>query len=352
MSKTEGLYLPEGYLNIDFFDKYDANFIIIIGGRGTGKTYSGFKKCLTNDRRFIYARRTDKIIKTIANGALDPMAPVSRDLHMGGIVCKTVPETEGYIHGWYHVGEDGKPTGEPISLAIGLSTVGNIRSFDAAEYTDYINDEFIKEPQMARFSENEAYTYFNSVETINRNRELQGKKPVKCWLFSNSENLANDYFVEWKLVDRFIDMKRKGQEVWYDTKRKMVLCYLLYSPISERKKKDALYIATEGTSFYDMAVGNVFVDDTNGRIKSRNLKGYVPIVAIGEICIYKSSKEDSTLYVSFHKNGACRTFGTTPLEIKRFRTWGRQILVDYMQDSIEFETVGAEATFKHFIIPD
>lgn len=352
MPKTNGLYLPEGYLNIDYFDRYDANFIIIIGGRGTGKTYSGFKKCLEAGHRFIYARRTDKTIKTIANSALDPMRPVSQDLGLGDVTCRTIPETEGYIHGWYHVNEDGKPIGDPLSIAIGLSTVGNIRSFDALGYTDYINDEFIKEPQMNRFSENEAYTYFNSVETINRNRELQGGTPIKCWLFSNSENLANDYFIEWGLVDRFIEMKKKGQEVWYDAKRKIVLCYLLFSPISEKKKKTALYLATEGTAFYDMSVGNVFVDDTTGRIKSRNLRGYIPYVAIGTVCVYKSVKDDAPLYVSQHKNGACRTFGTTPLEIRRFRTWGRPLLLEYMQDDIEFETVGTEATFRHFMIQD
>ena len=43
---------------------------------------------------------------------------------------------------------------------------------------------------------NKFMLFFNLYETVNRNRELEGKEPVKVYMLSNSTSLDNEILAE------------------------------------------------------------------------------------------------------------------------------------------------------------
>lgn len=345
----KSLYLNSGYLNVEKILSYNMPFNFIVGGRGTGKTYGILQYYVKHRLQFLYMRRTDAIIKSISNNTLDPMAPIAKDNNFN-LLNTVVQGTNGYLHGWFKQGEDGKLEGAAIGYSAALSVFGNMRGFDASQITDVCVDEFIREPQMPPISDDESYVFYNAVETINRNRELNGKAPVRCVLLANSEDLSNDYFVNLKIVDIADKMKQSGNEFYIDKKRGFTLWILSDSPISKAKQDTALYRLTEGTTFAGMSVGNDFVNNHHSTIKSRNLNNYYPLVAIGELCIYQSKQGGEDFYACLHKNGACRMFTPDKIGKQKFRAQYSELWNEYMYDNITFETYTSEALFQKMFV--
>ena len=94
---------------------------------------------------------------------------------------------------------------------LALSTISNVRGFDATDRDVLIYDEFIPE-RHERPIKDEATAFFNAIETIQRNRELEGKDPLTVLCLANANELANPLFIELKLVKRAMALIRKGIE--------------------------------------------------------------------------------------------------------------------------------------------
>lgn len=339
------LYLDSGYLNIPAIMERGYIFNFIVGGRGTGKTYGAIKYCIENKIKFVYMRRTDTIIQTIVNSELSPVKPVMRD--MGMIDC--VQHINKYVTGFYEgTQQDDKiiPSGDPIGIAVGLSVVGNLRGWSAADYEVLINDEFIPEKHEHPLK-NESTAFFNAYETMNRNRELQGRKPLKVLFLANSNDLTNDYFLTLNLINRMDSMRHNNIEVWTDDNRSIALYNLRNSPISQKKKETALYKLTAGTTFKAMAVDNDFIYEDRGNIQSRPLKEYKAIVQVGELVIYKH-KSAGTYYCCLHLTGSCEQYGITDIELKRFTSNYIYLWSAYLANNIIFETYTCEALFRKY----
>lgn len=320
-------------------------FNFIVGGRGTGKTYGALLDALDEKQRFIYMRRTDSILEATLNGQFNPMNPIVKDRNM----LLALSPINKYIRGWYSgvLNKDGRITpanDTPLGVAVGLSVMGNIRGWDALDYTEIIMDEFIPEPH-ERPLKDEADAFFNGYETINRNRELQGKPPVTCFLLANSNDLTNDYFIKLHLIDIVDKMQQSEQHFFMDSSRGLTISLLEDSPISKRKKQTALYKLTQGTTFSQMSLGNVFTKDVHVTPSSRPLVEYRPIVKIGELVIYEHKSRDE-YYACLHLTGMCKEYKTTDIERKRFSIAYNFLWQEYMNDNIIFETYNTEALFQ------
>ena len=70
------LYDKNGYLNFPDIRKLKLPFNFIIGGRGTGKTYGGLLDAWETKRKFIFMRRTEKILETIRTPELSPFKKI------------------------------------------------------------------------------------------------------------------------------------------------------------------------------------------------------------------------------------------------------------------------------------
>ena len=340
------LYDDNGYISIANILAKGYPFNFITGGRGTGKTYTALKYAVENRIKFILLRRTQQQCDIINT----PEFNIFRPLNAGegwNIGSKKISKQNAAFYRMKEV--DGKEvaSGEPLGYTAALSTLSNMRGFDASDVGLLIYDEFCPE-RHERLIKHEAEAFFNAVETINRNRELTGNPPITCLCLANSNDLANPIYVSLGILSTIDKMRSKGREVYENRERGLLVISLKNSPISERKSKTALYRLTEGSDFAGMAINNDFVQDVPSKIRHVPLAECRPIVRIGKITIYKH-KNNSYLYISTHKAGVCPEFGTDETSIKRFRrVWG-WIWAEYMADHIIFEEYACEILLTKYL---
>lgn len=340
------IYNDDGYVNFPEILKHPAVFIFIYGGRGTGKTYGALEYLVEERKKFIYMRRLAAQVDIVKKDDMQPFKTLNRDK---GWNIKPFPVNK-YISSFYTADytEDGRviPAGESYGLLTSLSTFSNLRGIDGFDIKLICVDEFIPELN-ERPIKGEADAVFNAYETINRNRELNGEDPIKMLFLANSNRIDNPLFLELNLITIADRMRKKGLEYYYDKKRRMLLIDLAKSKISEEKSTTALYDLTRGTEFYDMAIKNRFLNEERGRIETKPIKEYRPIVSIGEICIYqhKSNKE---YYVTGFRSGSPATYGTGEKERERFRKHYIHIWQAYMRRNVVFEAYVYEVIFDKY----
>lgn len=326
------IYNEKGYLDFPNIRKLPFPFIFITGGRGTGKTYGALQDCILQNEKFVLMRRTQTEMDVLSTPNLNPFKKLNADHGWNYSV-----EKQGkYTGAIYEYSPDGTATGDAIGLTVALSTISRIRGFDASDASVLLYDEFIPE-STARPIKDETSAFLNAYETINRNRELEGRPPLKCICMANSNRLDNPLFMGLGLVTKADEMKMKKQKICTLEKRGIVIINMEDSPISAAKQNTALYRAAAGTEFSQMALSNTFLGESErGYIESRPLNEYNPICAIGEICIYKH-KRKREFYVSPHVSGSPPIYGTGTAERERFKkTWGF-LWITYLENRMIFE---------------
>lgn len=340
------LYAENGYLDIPSIVSMGYPFTFIVGGRATGKTYGSLKYAVEGNSKFMYMRRTQTQIDIVRNDEMSPFKKLNSDLNWN---IGFNPITK-YTSGIYHrqLNEEGKT--ELIAPAIGygvaLSTFSNMRGFDASDVDLMIYDEFIPEMHERRMKA-EGRAFLNAYETINRNRELEGKPPVQVICCSNSELLANPLFMELNLVRIADEMRNKKQEVRTLKERGILLILMGSSPISDQKADTALYKLNPNSDFNKMSLSNEFVSEEVGRIRTMPIVEYRPIVTVGEITIYKH-KSRHEYYVSTKHFGKCPTFTSGTTSLKRFQKKYYWILEQYFKDTIIFEEFLCEVLLTEY----
>ena len=181
-------YLPSGYFDVAAALDLGQPFTFVIGGRGSGKTYGALKCCIDRGYKFGFMRRTQRQLDIINKPEFSPLKPICRDT---GLRFTTRSLASG-IAAFYpcELDNDGSEvvSGPPVGITLALSTVSNLRGFDASDIDILLYDEFIPE-KSERPLKNEADALFNAYETINRNRELDGKPPLRLVCMAN----ANDH---------------------------------------------------------------------------------------------------------------------------------------------------------------
>ena len=341
------LYTPEGWLDAPAIMAGALTFNIIVGGRGTGKTFGFLQQLrLDNPRPFLLMRRTQVQADLISNPRFSPLLALDR---VRG--CHTLTKKiNKYIGGIYEaeVNKDGtmEAYGPPLGYTAALSSIHNVRGY-SADVDDIIFDEFNPEKGERQTISDEFNSFRNAYETLNRNRELEGRDPIRVWMLSNSNTLGNPYFIGLRIVEQVDKMIRKGQEVWKDPERGLMVVNLAASPISEKKAATALYRLTGPDEFTGMALGNEFSQEARSRTGSIPLRELIPLVQIGELQIYRH-KGGRQLYGSLHRSGAPEVFSTDDAGIARFRAKYGWLWEYYMEDQIIWQTYLPELLFRKF----
>ena len=346
MEKKFQLFDKNGYVNIPMIMQHPATFIFIYGGRGTGKTYGTLKHFIRSHTKFIYLRRLQSQVDLVKRDDMQPFKTLNRDNKWN---IQPYPVNK-YVSAFFESeeNEDGKlvPKGETLGLLTSLSTFSNLRGVDGCDITAMCLDEFIPELN-ERPIKGEADALFNAYETINRNRELKGEDPVKLLCLANSNRIDNPLFMELNLVRRAEKIRKEGREYLYDPKRKMLLIDLYKSKISEEKSDTALYQLTKGTEFYEMAIRNSFINEERGRIETRPIREYKPVVSIGEITVYKH-KSRKEYYVTTFKSGSPDTYTTGEKDRERFKKSYFYLWSAYMKRLVVFEEYMSEILFDKY----
>ena len=327
------LYQADGWVNWNYILEQPASFISVVGARGVGKTYGIFKKLITSGEKFIYLRRLKSQLDQCGKLEGNPFRKLNLDLGK-----EIVPFSSGGIITF----RSGDKAGEIAAAGVALSVVANVRGIDFSDYNYIVFDEFIASIG-ERPIKNEFAAFLNFYETVNRNRELEGKTPVKCVMLGNANTLINPYFSAWHFMKTAIRMITGDQMVWRSPDQTRMVILLLHSPISEKKKDTALY-QNATSDFIEMALDNSFrTDETN--IRSEPLTEYIHMVSIGEIGIYKH-KSERRYYVS-GTQGDKPYYDAFGIGLKMFQQDYYMLRVHYMvSKNVWFESFELEIIFR------
>lgn len=331
------LYTRDGWINAEEPLNTRAPFVILIGGRGIGKTYGVFKFLLENKQRFIYLRRSQVQIDACKVQELSPFNAVSRDMGLAidsGSLSK-------YVAGFYRKEGENK---ELFSVGFALSTFANVRGFDASNYDFIVFDEFIPEKH-ERPINHEGEAFLNVLETINRNRELQGLPAVKTIMISNANKLDSPILSAIGALQPVDKMIRGGKSFGRFYDGDLEIYRYTDSPISDKKRDTALYRMSNISDFVGMALNNSFGDETYTNVKGLPIQEFHPFASTRNITVLRH-KSDGRWYVVEGTKSA-DTYSTTPEQQREFRRKTYQSYEAFCKGKVYFSTAQAKVTFEN-----
>lgn len=338
------LYYDNGYVNIKRILSMGFPFNFIIGGRATGKTYGTLKEMIETRTTFFLMRRLQNQCDLINVPEFSPLTPVCDDLGLSFESVKlTKTNSALYIH------HDGEDQGQPLGVTGALSTMANTRGFDGSWLDVLIYDEFIPE-RHERSMKDEYSAFCNAYETVNRNREMKGRKPLQAVLLSNSNDIASPLLMGFELISHIRKAIKTGNNYYMDRTRGIFVALLSDSEISERKAETALYRAQPGnTQFSRMSLGNTFEAVSNSKIRSLPLRQIRPVVRVGEIDI-GYVKGEGVYYVTRKNTLSCKeSYGVSDIELERFSSKYAAIRRCHLHDKIIFESEELEILLAKYM---
>ena len=328
------IYNELGYIDMNKIMELPYDFIFVVAGRGTGKTYSALNHAIEKKVPFILLRTTDKEVQLCANEAGNPFKTLNRDKGYNINIRKI----NDFLYGIY---ED--KNSSYSGLVLSLTCFSKTRGLDFSDVQTIIYDEFIPEKIVKRIN-GIGESLLNAYETVNRNRELQGRTPVKLVCLANALNVNNEIIITFGLASMLQRMKKKKIEVYEDKKRSILLIYPMNSPISQQKKDTALYRINQ--RFNDMSLGNEFRGYYEDNIQSKDLKNYYPFVRYDDMFFYRS-KTDMTIYVTktIKRGYEIEAFDNTDFERKQFIKKYAGLVQKYYKNRLVFENAELELQF-------
>lgn len=330
------LYLSNNYLDMGAIISAPYPFIVVISARGGGKTYGTLQYLVEQDLRFIYLRRS----KTILDIVTDPRYQPFKKLNSAR-GWEIVPEKAG---SGLPVFKDMLAPDQPvIGYAAALSTFANVRGFDASDVDVIVWDEFIPEPT-ERLLFNGFTAFANALETIGRNRELEGMAPLKVVLLSNSDLIYGDVVEGFHLGDELLQMQEHGIEV-LEHSPDMLLIMPKLEAYAAAKADTALYRLTEGSSFSEVALGNRFPVEDRSMIKRRPLSEYKPVCRISGLCVYKH-KTGRSYYVTDHVSGDPPAYEATEADHRRYLREQKAVTGAWLRRRVYFSGIDVQTRFK------
>lgn len=320
------------YLLSDRADKLrPLNFII--GGRGIGKTYGTIDYVLNQGRPFIYLRNTDTQLQECATPFGNPFKRWNTD-HDRNVQIIT-QRKHCMIYDCNGEGEEKKL----IGYAVALSTFENLRGVDLSDVEYVIFDEFCEKKTLS-FQQFE--TFANFYETVNRNREILGDKPLQVFLLSNAQKLNNPILAGYGVIPIIERMIKNQKE---DFVSELLYVSMPRSEVSEAKKNTVNYKLTEGTQYYQEALENMFAHDSFANICRRPVNEYMPVCCIDDLYIWKH-KSTSRYYVCRSASNRVPAYNSRDNLTAFLRRYGMQLRLAAADGKIDY----AEFLIKSQII--
>lgn len=327
------LYLNNNYLDMGAVISAPYPFIMVISGRGGGKTYGSLRYCLEQHIKFMYLRRTKTILELITDPRYHPFKRINTDTGRN-----IEPEYSRGIGSFKDI-----DTGELIGYAAALSTIANIRGFDGSDIDLIIWDEFIPEPG-ERLTFNQLTAFFHAVETIGRNRELEGRPPLKSVLLSNSDLIYSDVIAGLGVGEKLYIMQSEGIEQ-AEASPELLLIMPRLQAFRADKADTALYRLTAGTVYADVALDNRFALEDRALIRKQDLRHHKPIATINGLVFYRA-KDGRNWYVCRKSSGSPKEYDNTDADKRRFLREQCAIFRAYSRRKLYFEDVDVQTQFK------
>lgn len=343
------LYTKEGWLDIphiaEICDKNNINFVIIIGKRQVGKTYGVLKYMLDEKKGFIFLRTNKSEYDVIKSGYNSPFDKI--DEYKGRIVFKSEGEYSSEIIRLDKVGDEEIKT--PVGKFAALTTFGHIRGINGDDYTDVVHDEFIPEEHMLRVK-GAGSALLNLHDSVNGNRELEGRPCLRVWLLANSNDLCNSVLEALNLIKVVERMTLRGEEYHMDKKRGFLVLLPDSSVIVSQRAKGGLYkmIGTDN-DYARMALGNEFSKNDFSDVRNMPLLEYNPFITVGKITIHMH-KWNKSLYITEKvKAQAKHNFTSSESDLRRLNRQFGDLRPCYMSGRAIFQTMQVKSYFTQII---
>lgn len=293
----------------NIWEEMDARCFVhmIMSERGPGKTFSGLSglnglidipEAFRRDGRYILLRRTEVDCKSIVgdDSVLNPFKSINLKYNSD----YTIQKLSDKIWGVYDSHE--KELRELKGYVTALSSVGTVSSLDFPDVDYILYDEFIRKPSVRAIAD-ESGLLWGLYESVNRNREFEGKPPVQLIMLSNSLNIYNEYMASLHVINELERLVRKtGYGTFQDLYRGLEILLLKVSDeFRAAKSQTAIARLTEGTAYGKMAYRNEFAYNDFSLIKRCNIKGMHPIIAIDNIYLWG----DNNRYYATYAKGDC-----------------------------------------------
>lgn len=309
------LYTSEGWIDAEQIVTSPCPFVLAIGGRGIGKTYGVLLELYRRGIPFIYMRRTQSQLDAVTIPALNPFNQINTDHGYNVVAEKMGKYTVGFYNGDTDAEGKTRAIGEPFAIGIALSTFASIRGMSAERFEVLLFDEIIPERHEKAFKEEEL-AFANALESLNRNRELTGREPLKVIMLSNSNTLNSKIISALGCMDELERMTKRGidYKVFRDD---LAIFRYMDSPVSARKKNTALYRMIQNKDFQGMALDNDFSAADFEYVQQKPLTEYNMLVSVGNCTICKH-KHNGEYYVISGKKAPIK-YTLLPLERKAFQ---------------------------------
>lgn len=343
--QTVNLYTPEGWLDIEAIANLGCWLNVIVGARQVGKTYGILRHLVKNDISAIYLRRTVDELDLVSSSAdLNPFMALSKEDYQIDIL------KEGknlYIWG-DAVTEDNKRRIEhKRGLGLSLGTIAKMRGFAGYAFTDVFFDEFIPEKTVIK-RKSEGDALLNAYVTINGNRELEGKPPLKLWLAANAFDISSDILSVLGLTDEFDKLTRRGEE-YAILEGGVFLAFPRSEQVIDRRSQTAMmsYLKRKesGGAFRNMALNNSFSYDALNLVKPKPIKGYKPLACIDGMYLWHNN---TSIYVCESAHGSRMVFDSTPESKWACETGHPEFRTMYNAGYITFQSTQLLLKFREY----
>ena len=264
--------------------KSDMPFKIIIGPRGCGKTYSVLdymQEVSSESSKFIYMRRDGTEIDGCSSDYGNPFKSLNMDKGYS-ISPFQISKFNGF-----GIGND--ITAECIGYGVALSTFASMRSQDFSDVDRIFFEEFIPEKHKRKIK-GEGQALLNVYETINRNRELKGEKPVEMIMCANGIDLANSILLELGATSLIAKMLANKQRRLTVPEKQLYIEIIPRTKVSEAKEQTALYKLANKDFIVDALDTTFRGADLQFVRKGVNLRSYKTEFSYGNYVVF-SNKE-------------------------------------------------------------
>jgi len=336
----------EKNLYIDVPTRSDMDFQIFIGARGTGKTFTALRPFINYrelNRRFIYLRNTDreaKIATTKVGNAFKSINTLYKTEITGGFSSEL---GIGCFYDRYGLDDDDKSDGELIGYAFGLSTFAGVRSIDLSDVDTCIFEEFIPEKHIRKMK-NRGDAFLNFIETANRNRELNGGKPIRIYLLANAIALDDEILLALGASKEIEDMIRNGEKRRTVRSRHLYIELVDNVGIVEEKRKGALYQVANKDFTESALTADFHTERLYLILKNFNQRDYKPWISYDKYCVYQH-KSNGTIHIA--KTGEKAKHHLLKTEFVRFRQLFRGKYILYCgSDNITFDSYNTRAEIE------
>lgn len=326
------LYDKNGYLNMPAIIDTGYPFIFIAAARGTGKTYGALQYLYKQHEPFIHLRRTQKEADLQNKAAGSSFKAVLND--MGEEYSITSSNNLGTVY---------DSEGSVIAYNMALNTFASVRGMDFSDIDRVFYDEFIAEPHVRKIKA-EGFSLANFFESVNRNRELEGRKPLQLICAANSVNMANDVFLYFDLITHAEEMIQKDEEIRFLGNKLLIIPQ--HSPISAKKQQTALYKAVN-SEYTDMAIKNKFILNDFSYVTPRPIVEYKCIMQLGDLFLYEH-KNGGEYYITFQKGQTKNVYKNSYADRAKAKKTQWRLVGYYLDGRIRFESFRCVALFEKY----